>query len=225
MKRKMFSSTTIASSMTMPTASASASSVMVLSVKPIEPHQRERADDRDRDRDRGDDRAAQVAEEEQHDERGEQRAEHQVLAAPRRRWCGWSRVVADDVERVARRQLLLELLRRARLIASTTATVFAPDCLRIDEHDRRLAVRAGRGLGLFLAVLDRGRRRATRIGWPSRSRTTIVADRRRRSARGRWTRSVSSLGPGVDGAARHRQVLADDRALHVGGGQARRRAA
>ncbi len=35
MKRKMFSSTTIASSMTMPTASASASSVMVFSVNPI----------------------------------------------------------------------------------------------------------------------------------------------------------------------------------------------
>ena len=35
MKRKMFSSTTIASSMTMPTASVSASSDSVLSVKPI----------------------------------------------------------------------------------------------------------------------------------------------------------------------------------------------
>ena len=35
MKRTMFSSTTMASSMTMPTASASASSVMMLSVKPI----------------------------------------------------------------------------------------------------------------------------------------------------------------------------------------------
>ncbi len=34
-KRKMFSSTTMASSMTMPTASASASKVMVLMVKPI----------------------------------------------------------------------------------------------------------------------------------------------------------------------------------------------
>ena len=35
MKRKMFSSTTMASSMTMPTASASASSEMVFSVNPI----------------------------------------------------------------------------------------------------------------------------------------------------------------------------------------------
>ena len=51
MKRKMFSSTTMASSMTMPTASASASSVMVLSVKPCDPHQGEGADDRDRDGD------------------------------------------------------------------------------------------------------------------------------------------------------------------------------
>ena len=38
MKRKMFSSTTTASSMTMPTASVRASSVMTLSVKPMYVH-------------------------------------------------------------------------------------------------------------------------------------------------------------------------------------------
>ena len=58
MKRKMFSSTTIASSMTMPTTSASASSVMMLSVKPMQSHGREGGDDRGRDGERGDQRGA-----------------------------------------------------------------------------------------------------------------------------------------------------------------------
>ena len=75
----MFSSTTMASSMTMPTASVIASSVMLLSVKPmtlisvndemIEAGNRQRRDDH----------RAEVADEEHHDDRGEQRAEQQVL--------------------------------------------------------------------------------------------------------------------------------------------------
>ena len=85
----MFSSTTMASSMTMPTASASASRVMVLSVKPcshisakvpmIEMGMASAAMSVLRS----------VAEEEQHHQRGEQAAQHQVLADGVARWCGW----------------------------------------------------------------------------------------------------------------------------------------
>ena len=60
MKRKMFSSTTIASSMTMPTASVSASSVIDVEREAHVPDQAERGDDRGRDGDRRDDRRAQV---------------------------------------------------------------------------------------------------------------------------------------------------------------------
>ena len=49
MKRKMFSSTTMASSITMPTISTSASMVTLLSVKSQRLHHAERGDDRGRE--------------------------------------------------------------------------------------------------------------------------------------------------------------------------------
>ena len=55
MWRKMFSSTTMASSTTRPMASTSASSVSVLMVKPARCHEREGADQADRDGDQRDD--------------------------------------------------------------------------------------------------------------------------------------------------------------------------
>ena len=81
----MFSSTTMASSMTMPTASVIASSVMLLSVKPMT-----LISVNDEMIDAGIASAemitgAKVADEEHHDDRGEQRAEQQVLLERRDR--------------------------------------------------------------------------------------------------------------------------------------------
>ncbi len=75
----MFSSTTIASSMTMPTASVMASSVMLLSVNPMTfiSVNDEMIDAGNRQR--RDDHRAEVADEEHDDDGREQRAEDQVL--------------------------------------------------------------------------------------------------------------------------------------------------
>ena len=75
----MFSSTTIASSMTMPTISVSASIVIWLSVKSQRGEQRERRDDGHRNRERRDDRRPEIPQEQEHDDRGEQAAENQML--------------------------------------------------------------------------------------------------------------------------------------------------
>ena len=96
----MFSSTTIASSITMPTASASASSVIMLSVKCaiiIRPNVEMI--------ETGIAIAAMIversaAEEQQHDERGEHRAEHEVLEHLRRAdvriWIELSRTTSTE---------------------------------------------------------------------------------------------------------------------------------
>ena len=107
----MFSSTTIASSMTMPTESVSASIVKHVEREAHVPDQRERGDDRRRDRDGGDDRGAEVAEEQQDDERGEERADDEVLLDGVDRRFDEVGLVAHDAQLVAGQQRLLE--RRA----------------------------------------------------------------------------------------------------------------
>ena len=79
MYRKMFSSTTIASSMTMPVASDSDEHRHVVQREAERLHHREGADDRRRDGERRDDRDAQVADEQEDDERRQQAAEEQVV--------------------------------------------------------------------------------------------------------------------------------------------------
>ena len=136
----------------------------MLSVKPRDHHQAERRDDRDRDRDRGDDRRAQAAEEQQHDERGEQRADHEVLEHLRRRRADLDRVIADDVDRVAGRQVLLRARRPRPSRASTTATVFVPVCLRTDSAIAATPLRTRGRLGIFFGRPRRRRRRARAPG-------------------------------------------------------------
>ena len=88
MKRKMFSSTTTASSITMPTASVSASSVMTFEREAHVLHGAEGGDQRGGNGDGRDERRPEPAQEEQHDAGREERAEQQVLlhrARPPRR--------------------------------------------------------------------------------------------------------------------------------------------
>ncbi len=102
MKRWMFSSTTMASSMTMPTASASASRLMVLRLRPIALISREGADDGGGDGERGDEGAAPASQEEQHHQGGEDTAQQQVLLHRVHAGEGGLRVVAHHLQRVAR---------------------------------------------------------------------------------------------------------------------------
>ena len=146
----------------MPTASASASSVIMLSVKPSDHHQAERRDDRHRDRDRGDDRRAQAAEEQQHDERGEHGADHEVLEHLRRPRSGSGSSCRG---------------RRRPSSPPAAASAARSTCVqdRIDdgdrvgaglladrERDRGDPVAHRRGLGVLLGVVDDRRRRRGR---------------------------------------------------------------
>ena len=122
----MFSSTTIASSMTMPTASVSASMVIELRVKSsyqIRPNVAMI--------DVGIAIAAMsvdapVPQEDQHDERGEDRADHQVLLDGVDRGFDELGEVAHDADVVAGRRDVLQSASRS-LTASTTCTVLVPD--------------------------------------------------------------------------------------------------
>ena len=100
--------------MTMPTDSVSASIVMHVEREAHVPDQAERGDDRRRDGDRGDDRRAQVGQEQQHDERGENRADDQVLFDVVDGRLDELRQVAHDADVVAGRQRRLQLRRAAR---------------------------------------------------------------------------------------------------------------
>ena len=110
---KMFSSTTMASSMTMPVASESASMVMLLSEKPraritakvpmIEIGMARRGDHRD----------APVAHEEEHDQRREQAAEDQVVLNLLERLADEPRLIAGRADLDVRRQRRLDALDAA----------------------------------------------------------------------------------------------------------------
>ena len=129
----MFSSTTIASSITMPTASASASSVIMLSVKPcnhisakvpmIEIGIASAAMSvlRTLPRNSSTTSAASSA------------PTHQVLLHRVDAGADGRGVVADDLQLRRRRQRALRPPRGACSTVSTTATVFVPDCLRIES--------------------------------------------------------------------------------------------
>ena len=112
MLRSTFSTTTIASSTTMPMASTSPNSDSVLIEKPNAEQDREGADDRDRHRHQRDDRGPPGLEEQHHDDhhqqdRLEQRLHHLADAVPHVD----GRVVDDPVLH-ALGEVLLELLHR-----------------------------------------------------------------------------------------------------------------
>ncbi len=113
-----------------------------------------------------------LAEEQQHDERGEDRADDQVLLDVVDRRLDELRLVAHDPDVVARRQRRARARRAARAPPSTTSTVFVPDWRRICSSTvlapLTLATRFGIGLAVLdlrdvgdpdrVAVLSRGRR-------------------------------------------------------------------
>ena len=180
----MFSSTTIASSMTMPTDSVSASIVSMLSVKPMVPHQAERGDDRGRDRDRGDDRRAEVAEEQQHDERRENRADDQMLLDVVDRRFDELRLIADDAGVVAGRQRRPQLLEALLDGVDHFDGVGARLPADVEQHRAR-AVDVGDGVDVGFAVLD-----ARDVADPHRM-AVLLADH-----------DVVELGDALDAAAR-----------------------
>ena len=83
----MFSTSTVASSTRMPTASARPPSVIRLTVCPLEPQRDHRRQQRQRDVQHDDQRAPPVAQEQQHHQPGQDRAE-QPLRASARGWPG-----------------------------------------------------------------------------------------------------------------------------------------
>ena len=168
----MFSSTTIASSMTMPTDSVSASIVMQVEREAHVPDQAERGDDRGRDGDRGDDRRAQVAQEQQHDERGEDRADDQVLLDVVDRRLDELRRVADDAQRRSRPAASACSSSSRSLTALTTSTVFVPDCRRTCSSTVPVPLTLATVSGSASPSSTRATS-PTRTGWPSFSRTTM----------------------------------------------------
>ena len=145
--RKMFSSTTIASSMTMPVASDSASIVMLFSVKPNDLHEREGADDRGRDRQRGDERDAQVADEQEHDDAGEQAAEDQVQLDVLERAADEARLVVADADLDVRRQRAPGSARSRSMHAVDDFDGVGARLLADLHADRRRAARAASRCG------------------------------------------------------------------------------
>ena len=126
----------------------------MLSVKPEHAHQAERRDDRHRDGERRDDGRAQAAEEQQHDERREHRAHLQVLEHLVARTSGSGASYRARPRPRSQRAAGSSSSLTCAWIASTTATVFVPVCLRTCERDRRRTAVDRRGLGVLLGVLD-----------------------------------------------------------------------
>ena len=191
--RKMFSSTTIASSMTMPTASVSASSVIVFSVKPwyqirpkvamIEVGIAIAAMIVER----------QFHEEDEHDRGREDRADDQVLLDAADRRLDELGLVADDPDVVAGRQPAASRSASRSFTASTTCDgVRARLLADRDEHGR-------------LAVQARLRRRPR----PSRPRPCATSRSRIGVPVALADDDVAELGDGLDaaaGAERHRRA-------------------
>ena len=122
----------MASSMTMPVASESASIVMLLSEKPSARITANVPMIEIGIASAGDDRHAPVAHEEEHDQRGQEAAEDQVVLDLLER-------LADEAatDRGVGRTLMSDgsvaWIRSSRAMTrSTTSTVLVPDCLRID---------------------------------------------------------------------------------------------
>ena len=122
------------------------------------PHQPERGDDRRRNRDRRDDRRAQVGEEQQHDERGQERADDEMLFDAVDRRFDELRQVAHDARVVARRQ------RRADLVEPLADGLHDLDGVRARltahvEQDRAACRRCWRPCRAPLRRPRRARRR------------------------------------------------------------------
>ena len=165
---------------------------------------------------RRDDRAAQVAEEEQHDQRGEERAEHEVLLHRVDARCGsCAELSRTTLERVAGGQRVARRRRAAR----------APR-----RRPRRCSCRIACGRRARPRARRRGARRCSASSLPSStradvarrgsggrpcSRTTMRADARAGCSTRPRTRSVSCSGPVSTWPPGVVMFCARDRALHV----------
>ena len=150
----------------------------------------------------GDDRAADVGEEEQHDERREDGADDEVLLHGVDAGADDARVVADDLELRARRAALLCTLAEARLDGVDDGDGVLARLL--DDREQHGALAVERGVGLLLGACRprRGpRRRRGRRGRPARGRRSgraPSADATRPTTRRvRFSGPVSTLPPGV----------------------------
>ena len=216
MKRTMFSRTTIASSMTMPTASARARSVMMLSVNPI----------------------AHMSAKVPMMETGMASAAMIVLRtlprkmstmtaaknAPRTR-CSLTALTLVRIDADSSRTTLssepggsdFSTSPSRASTASTTATVFSPDCLRIDRTTLSLPSSEADVFGSSTPSSTRATS-PMRVGWSWLSLMTmrpILATSSTRPS----TRSERLFGPRLDLPARDAQVLLRERALHVDRGE------
>ncbi len=185
--RWMFSMTTIASSIRMPIDSDSASIVMLLNVKPIPLHERERGHHAGRDGDRADERRAHVAEEEQDDGDREQGAEQEVELHVVDRVLDVGRVVGRDRE--AARPPCSTRGRSSSSSSRTafaTATVLEPDCLRMTSAtaDVPSSDDAERGLGDAVDHLGDVARRGSTVPAPA---GIMISRSRRRSSPRPWS--------------------------------------
>ena len=100
---------------------------------------REGGDDRSRNRQRGDDRGANVGQEEEHHDGRQRTADHQVLLHRIDRGLDEDRLVAADLQVVIFRQGLAKLGQP--LLRVATSTVFVPDCLRIFKSTQGVSLR------------------------------------------------------------------------------------
>ena len=170
-------------------------------------HHAERRDDRRRNRDAGDDRRAPVAHEREHDQAGENAAEHEVQVDLVQRRVDVARLVADDVELHVARAAAPRTRSRLAFTPSITATVFAPDWRRTSSVTVGHAVRAARATAAPWCRPRRSRCRGCGSGAPLR-----VAITRSLNARGSATRpivrSVCSRALAGDVAAGQVGVLA-----------------
>ena len=139
MCRSTFSTTTIASSTTMPIASTRPNSVRLFSEKPSSEHHRERADQRHRHGDQRDERRAPGLQEHEHDDddqhdRLEQRVDHLVD-----RLADEERGVVDDAVLDAVGERLLQAFHRLAHLRRRLERVGAGE-LEDADRDRRLVV-------------------------------------------------------------------------------------
>ena len=176
------------------------------------PHQRERADDADRDRDCRDDRAPEVAEEEEHDERGEEGAADEVLLHAVDARADDTGVVANDLDLGPGRERALEVLEPRPHRVDDLDRVGAR-LLADREDDRRISVEDRGALRLFPAVLD-----AADVTDADRVARLLADDEIANLVRpldAAVDAERELLRAGVDAPARHREVLGPDRALDV----------
>ena len=176
----MFSRTTMASSISRPIASESASSVIVFNVKSNTHMMKNARDDRDRQREAGDDRRAPGVQEQVDDQDREHGAEHDRQLARRRATRGsWRESSRMTVSLMSRGKLALELRHRRRARCRRRRRCWTPEILSTSSETAVRLFALPRDLGhaatLLGAIDDRGDV-AELTGTPLRTATAMSAN-------------------------------------------------